>query len=147
MASNMHQNEWFQVRFFKHFLGRGSPSPLPRPLPFFFSGFALDLGFALNSRALCALDSGFALDTRALRALELDSGFALNFRLGTLVWPSPKINSWIRPWRRAAMICTGRVDIREDARNSNWYIFMKFMLTLGRLRGRGWIPPPGVFLL
>ena len=29
----MHQNEWFQVWFFKNFLGRGSPSPLPRPLP------------------------------------------------------------------------------------------------------------------
>ena len=37
-ASNMHQNEWFQVRFFKIFLGRGSPSPLPRPLPRFRSG-------------------------------------------------------------------------------------------------------------
>ena len=33
-ASNMHQNEWFQVRFFKNFLGRGSLSSLPRP-PFF----------------------------------------------------------------------------------------------------------------
>ena len=91
----MHQNEWFQVWFFKNFLGRGSPSPLPRPLPRFFSGFALVSGFALNSRALRALDSGFALDTRALRAL--DSGFALNFRLRTLVWPPPKIKSWIRP--------------------------------------------------
>ena len=40
-ASNMHQNEWFQVRFFKKFLEMGSPSPLPRPpkpLPRFRSG-------------------------------------------------------------------------------------------------------------
>ena len=84
----MHQSEWFQVCFFKNFLGRGSPSPLPRPLPRFFSGFALGSGFALNSRALRALDSGFALDTQALCAL--DSGFALNFRLGILVWPPPQ---------------------------------------------------------
>ena len=96
----MHQNEWFQNWFFKNFLGRGWPNPLPRPLSRFFSGFALGSGFALNSRALRALDSGFALDTRALRAL--DSGFALNFRLGTLVWP-PKINSWIRPAYRQTL--------------------------------------------
>ena len=81
----MHQNEWFQVWFFKNFLGRGSPSPLPRFLPPLFLGLRPRLGFALNSRALRALDSGFALDTRALCAL--DSGFALNFRLGILVWP------------------------------------------------------------
>ena len=74
IASNLHQNKWFQDWFFKNFLGRGSPSPLPRPLPRFFSGFALGLGFALNSRALRALDSGFAL----------------NFRLEILVWPPPK---------------------------------------------------------
>ena len=63
----MHQNEWFQVWFFKNFLGRGSPTPLPAspdPSSRFFSGFALGSGFALNSRALRALDSGFALDTR-----------------------------------------------------------------------------------
>ena len=80
-ASNMHQNEWIQVRFFKHFLGRGSPSPLPRPLPRFFSDFAL------NAQALRAFDSGFALDSRALR--PLDSGFALNFRVENLIWPPP----------------------------------------------------------
>ena len=34
----MHQNERFQDRIFKNFLGRGSPSPLPRPLPPFFLG-------------------------------------------------------------------------------------------------------------
>ena len=37
-SSKMHQNEWFQVRFFKNFLGRGSPSSLPRPRPPFFIG-------------------------------------------------------------------------------------------------------------
>ena len=61
-ASNMHQNEWFQVWFFLNFLGRGSPSSLPRPLPIFFSGFALGSDFALNSQALRALNSGFALN-------------------------------------------------------------------------------------
>ena len=75
----MHQNEWFQVWFFKKNLGTGSPSPFPRSLPRFFSGFSLGSGFALNSRALRALDSCFAF----------------NFRLGTLVCP-PKVNSWIR---------------------------------------------------
>ena len=73
---------------FQKFSGEGSPSPLPRPLPHFFSGFAL------NFQALCAFDSGFALDSRALRAL--DSGFALNFRLENLVWPPPKTNSPLR---------------------------------------------------
>ena len=34
----MHQNEWFQVWFFKKFLGRGSPNPFPRPLSPFFLG-------------------------------------------------------------------------------------------------------------
>ena len=52
-----------------------SPDPSPR----FFSGFVLGSGFALNSRVLRALDSCFAL----------------NFRLGTLVCPPPQINSWI----------------------------------------------------
>ena len=75
----MHQNEWFQVRFFKNCLRRGLPSPLPRPLPVLFSGFALGSGFALNSQTLRALDSGFAIDSRALHTL--DSGFALD-----LIW-------------------------------------------------------------
>ena len=57
--------------------GGAHRAPSPDPFPRFFSGFALGLGFALNSRALRALNSGFAIDTRALRAL--DSGFALNF--------------------------------------------------------------------
>ena len=40
--------------------GRGSLSPLPWPIPRFFSGFALYLGSALKSQALRAPDSGFA---------------------------------------------------------------------------------------
>ena len=44
IASNMHQNEWFQVWFFKNFLGRGSPSPLPRPLPPLFLGLRSRFG-------------------------------------------------------------------------------------------------------
>ena len=74
---------------FQKFSGEGLTEPPPQTPLQFFSGFALGLGFALNSQALRALDFGAALDTRALRAL--DSGFAFNFRLGTLVWP-PK---WI----------------------------------------------------
>ena len=78
----------FKFDFSKNFLGRGSPSPLPRPLPRFVSGFALGSGSALNSQALRSFDSGFALDSRALRALY--SGFALNFGLENLVWPPQK---------------------------------------------------------
>ena len=75
----------FKFDFSKIFWGGAHRAPSPNPSPRLFSGFALDSGFALNSRALRALDSGFALDTRALRAL--DSGFALNFWSETLVWP------------------------------------------------------------
>ena len=111
----------FKFDFSKNFLGRGSPSPLPRPLPPIFSGFALGSGFALNSRALRALDSGFALDTRALRAL--DSGFALNFRLGTLVWPPQ--NKFLDPplGRRTCLegrVCRverWRLEHRRDGRD------------------------------
>ena len=75
----------FKFDFSKIFWGGAHRAPSPDPSPRFFSGFALGLSFALNSRTLRALDSGFTLDTRALRAL--DSGFAHNFRLGILVWP------------------------------------------------------------
>ena len=47
---------YLKMKNSKHFLGRGSPSPLPRPLPR-SSGFA---GFALKSQELCTLDPGFA---------------------------------------------------------------------------------------
>ena len=51
----MHQNERFQVWIFKNFLERGSPSPLPRPLPPLCLGLRLGSGFALDPRALRAL--------------------------------------------------------------------------------------------
>ena len=54
------QIERIEVRNSQNFPGRSSPSPLPRPLSHSFSGFALDLGFALKSWALCVLDSGVA---------------------------------------------------------------------------------------
>ena len=66
----------FKFDFSKIFWGGGHRAPSPDPFPRFFSGFALGLGFTLNSRALRTLDSGFALDTRALRAVN--SGFALS---------------------------------------------------------------------
>ena len=48
---------------FQNFLGRGSPSPLPRSLPHSISGFAFDSGFDLKSRALRALGLGFTLNS------------------------------------------------------------------------------------
>ena len=48
---------------FQNFLGRGSPSPLPRSLPHPISGFAFDSGFDLKSRALRALGLGFTLNS------------------------------------------------------------------------------------
>ena len=79
----------FKFDFSKIFWGGAHRAPSPGPLPPLFLG--LRPRFGLRPQF-----SGFALDTRALRAL--DSGFALNFRLGTLVCPPPpKINSWIRP--------------------------------------------------
>ena len=53
----IHQNAWFQVWIFKKFLGRGSLSPSPDPLPRSISGFAFD------SRALRVLGSGCALNS------------------------------------------------------------------------------------
>ena len=58
--STIHRIEQFEVQNSKKFLGRGSLSPLPRPLPRSFSGFTLDSGFALKSWALRTLNSGFA---------------------------------------------------------------------------------------
>ena len=65
---------------FQKISGRGSPSPHPRPLPRFFSGFAHGSGFTLQISGA----SRSRLDSRALRA---ESGFALNFRLENMVWP------------------------------------------------------------
>ena len=53
LSTRMHG---FKYEFSKIFWGGGSPSPLPRLLPRSISGFALDSGFALNSRALRSLD-------------------------------------------------------------------------------------------
>ena len=91
----MHQNEWFQVWFFKNFLGRGSPSPLPRPLPPLFLGlrprFGLRPQFSGASRprlGLCPRQLGrFAPSIQASPS---------TFDWGPWFGP-PKINSWIRP--------------------------------------------------
>ena len=111
----MHQNEWFQVWFFKNFLGRAHRAPSPDLSPRFFLGFALGSGFALNSRALCALDSGLALDTRALCAL--DSGFTLNFRLRTLVWLPP--NKFLDPPLNRTRNKTLKTYIYEESKYQN----------------------------
>ena len=47
-------------KFSKNFWGGAHRAPSPDPSPRSFSGFTLDSGFALKSRALRALDSGFA---------------------------------------------------------------------------------------
>ena len=54
----MHQNEWFQDWFFQNFLGRGSPSPVPRPLPPFY------LGLSPSIRASPSILGRFAPSTR-----------------------------------------------------------------------------------
>ena len=48
---------------FQNFLGRSSPSPLPRSFPHSIPGFAFDSGFDLKSRALRALGLGFTLNS------------------------------------------------------------------------------------
>ena len=67
-ASNMHQNEWFQDWFFQNFLGRGSPSPLPRPLPPFYLGlrprFGLRPQFSGASRPRLGLHPRFSAASR-----------------------------------------------------------------------------------
>ena len=52
----------FHFKFSKIFWEGAHRAPSPDPSPRFFSGFALESGFALNSRAFRALDSGFALN-------------------------------------------------------------------------------------
>ena len=70
VALNIHKIARLSFQIFKNFLGRGSPSPLPRTLPPLFLG--LRSRFRLRPQI-----SGFAFKSRALRAL--DSGFALKF--------------------------------------------------------------------
>ena len=113
-GSNMHHNEWFQT--FKIFLnswGRALRALSPDPsgaLPRFISGFALGLGFALNSQALApwnrslsSIIGRFAISTRASLSIHgryavraLDSWLrtqspwtklSLNFLMKNLVWP------------------------------------------------------------
>ena len=61
-ALNMHQNERYQVWFFKKFLGRGLSSHLSKSLSQIFLSSALGSSFALNSWVLCAFDLGFGYD-------------------------------------------------------------------------------------
>ena len=96
ITSNMHWNEWFQVRFFKTFLGRGSPSPLPRPLPPFFLG--LRPRFGLRPQFSGASHLRLGLRPRFLGASRSRFGLQLSIiELGL----APNINSWIRPWSQA----------------------------------------------
>ena len=85
-------NEWFQVWFFKNFLGRGSPSPLPRPLPPFFLGLRPRFGLRPQFSGASRLRLGrFAPSIRAPPST-----------FGRRTWfGPPKINCWIRHWNEA----------------------------------------------
>ena len=80
---------------FSKFSERGSQSSFPRPLPCFFSGFALGSGLALTSQAL-----RLGLHPRFLGASRPRFGLCRPQRLiGELNFClSPQINSWIRPY-------------------------------------------------
>ena len=92
----MHQNEWFQVWFFKNFLGRGSPSPLPRPLPPLFLG--LRPRFGLRPQFSGASRPRLGLRPRYSGASRPRFGLRPQLSIGDLGLAPPKINSWIRPW-------------------------------------------------
>ena len=71
---------------FQKFSGEGLIEPPPQTPPPTFSRASPSVRASPSIlKRYRALDSGFALDTRALR--DLDSDFALNYRLGTLVRP------------------------------------------------------------
>ena len=91
----MHQNEWFQVWFFKNFLGRGSPSPLPRPLPPLFLG--LRPRFGLRPQFSGASRPRLGLRPRYSGASRPRFGLRPQLSIGDLGLAPPKINSWIRP--------------------------------------------------
>ena len=83
----MHQNEWFQVWFFKKFLGRGSPSPLPRPLPPFFLGLRPRFGLRPQFSGASRLRLGrFAPSIRAPPST-----------LGLRTWFGPPQNKFLDP--------------------------------------------------
>ena len=109
-ASNMHQNEWFQVRFFKNFLGRGSPSPLlvfSQALPSVRASpsILISLRLRLGLRPRLRLEFSGASRPRFsdvsrprfLDALRPRFGLRPQLPIGELGL-APKINSWIRPW-------------------------------------------------
>ena len=81
----MHQIEWFQVWFFKNFLGRGSPSPLPRPLPPFFLG--LRPRFGLRPQFSGASRPRLGLRPQYSGASRLRFGLRPQLSIVDLVWP------------------------------------------------------------
>ena len=91
----MHQNEGFQVWFFKNFLRRGSPSPLPRPLPPLFLG--LRPRFGLRPQFSGASRPRLGLRPRYSGASRPRFGLRPQLSIGDLGLAPPKINSWIRP--------------------------------------------------
>ena len=74
-VSSIHQIEQFEVRNSKNFLGRGSPSPLPRPLP----------------PLLLGLRSRFGLRP------QISGGSRPRFGFHPIRTP-PTFEAWLRPW-------------------------------------------------
>ena len=84
----------FKFDFSKIFWGGAHRAPSPDPSPVFFSGFALGLDFALNSRAL---RPRLGLRPRFSGASRPRFSFGLRPQLS--IWNlglAPKVNSWIR---------------------------------------------------
>ena len=77
----MHQIAPFHVWIFKNFLGRGSPSPLPRPLPRFFSGFALD------AQATPSMLGRFEPSARASPSMSPHQRMHIRYHTGTSFSP------------------------------------------------------------
>ena len=108
-ASNMHQNEWFQVRFFKNFLGRGSPSPLPRPLPPFFLGLRPRFGFRPQFSGASRLRIG--LRPRFSGASRPRFGLRPQLSVENLVWPPQ--NKFLDPPLKEGKCLTWDVTVAD----------------------------------
>ena len=71
--------------------GGAHRAPSSDPSPRFFSSFALSMGFALNSQALCAFESGFVLDSRALHSVRVHPRFGLRPRFTDALDTAPQL--------------------------------------------------------
>ena len=123
----MHQNEWFQVWFFKNFLGRGSPSPLPRPLPPLFLG--LRPRFGLRPQFSGASRPRLGLRPRYSGASRPRFGLRPQLSIGDLGLAPPK-NKFLDP---APVLCHAWLVGKT--------IVTSYKLTTRVLRGLGHVSP------